>query len=197
MTSGKAICLCHLKWRRKGSARPPVRQPRHLIAFYIDDSRAIIVARAFHQRQMPGRHLRDNDDRWVFLTGGPKAERSISRGLRTVIDPDRTSSKLKRRREVVLQIDRFSRSNGLVGGRKVSIVRLPATYGMKRAESTGFPVEQKPGSKRGESIHGGYEADRLVDGDRIEVNERGIRGVLHAHGKYDVHAGTGVVLAPA
>ncbi len=159
-----------------------------------------------------GRHYRgpgapSATDAWVTPAGQrrsasvsdccPQAERSISRRLRTAVDPERTSSKLKSRCEVVLQIDRFSRSNGLVGSRKVSIVRLPPTYGMKRARSTEFPVEQKPGSERGASIHGGYEVDRLVDGDRIEVDERGITGVLHAQGKYDVHAGTGVVVAPA
>lgn len=54
------------------------------------------------------------------------------------------------------------------------------------------------GSWRGCSFHlpeGGWKL--LVDGDRIEVDERGIRGVPHARGDYHVHAGTGVVLAPA
>jgi len=52
----------HLKWSRKASARPPVRQPRHLIAFYVDDSDAIIVARVFHERQMLSRHLTGHED---------------------------------------------------------------------------------------------------------------------------------------
>jgi plasmid stabilization system protein ParE len=47
----------HLKWSRSASAGPPVRQPRHLIAFYLDDSDDIIVARVFHERQMLSRHL--------------------------------------------------------------------------------------------------------------------------------------------
>lgn len=51
----------HLKWSRKGSAGPSVRQPRHLIAFSIDDSHAIIVARVFHERQMLARYLSDQD----------------------------------------------------------------------------------------------------------------------------------------
>ncbi len=54
--------LYHLKWSRKGPTRPPVRQPRHLIAFYVDDSDTIIVARVFHERQMLSRHLMDHDD---------------------------------------------------------------------------------------------------------------------------------------
>ncbi len=40
---------------------PSARQPRHLIAFYIDDSDAVIVARLFHKRQMLARHLTDLD----------------------------------------------------------------------------------------------------------------------------------------
>jgi plasmid stabilization system protein ParE len=51
----------HLKWSRKESRGPSVRQPRHLIAFYIDDSGAVIVARLFHERQMLARHLTDQD----------------------------------------------------------------------------------------------------------------------------------------
>ncbi len=49
--------LYHLKWSRKATAGQTVRQPRHLIAFYVDDSDAIIVARVFHERQMLSRHL--------------------------------------------------------------------------------------------------------------------------------------------
>ncbi len=49
--------LYHLKWSRKALADSPVRQPRHLIAFYFDDSDNIIVARVFHERQMSSRHL--------------------------------------------------------------------------------------------------------------------------------------------
>ena len=36
--------------------------PRHLIAFYVDDSDAVIVARLFHERQMLSRHLMDHDN---------------------------------------------------------------------------------------------------------------------------------------
>ena len=54
--------LYHLKWSRKTSAGSPVRQPRHLIAFYLDDSDDIIVARMFHERQMLSRHLVEPDD---------------------------------------------------------------------------------------------------------------------------------------
>ncbi len=54
--------LYRLKWSRKDSARPPVRHPRHLIAFYIDDSDTIMVARLFHERQMLTRHLMDRKD---------------------------------------------------------------------------------------------------------------------------------------
>ena len=54
--------LYHLKWSRNASAGPPVRQPRHLIAFYIDSSADIIVARVFHERQVLSRHLVEPDD---------------------------------------------------------------------------------------------------------------------------------------
>lgn len=54
--------LYHLKWSRIASAGPSVRQPRHLIAFYIDDSDDIIVARIFHERQMLSRYLVEPDD---------------------------------------------------------------------------------------------------------------------------------------
>ena len=54
--------IYHLKWSRKGSAGQPVRQPRHLIAFYVDESDAIIVARVFHERQMLAQHLLDPVD---------------------------------------------------------------------------------------------------------------------------------------
>jgi plasmid stabilization system protein ParE len=54
--------LYHLKWSRKVSAGSAVRQPRHLIAFYVDDSDDIIVARVFHERQMLSRYLMEPDD---------------------------------------------------------------------------------------------------------------------------------------
>lgn len=55
--------LYHLKWSPKSSSGLPVRQPRHLVAFYIDDSGAIVVARVFHERQMLSQHLSDPDGR--------------------------------------------------------------------------------------------------------------------------------------
>jgi plasmid stabilization system protein ParE len=58
----KGYFLYHLKWSRKAPAGPPVRQPRHLIAFHIDNSDDIIVARVFHERQMLSRHLMEPDD---------------------------------------------------------------------------------------------------------------------------------------
>ena len=39
-------------------ARVRYRRPRHLIAFYVDDSGDVIVARVFLERQMLSRHLR-------------------------------------------------------------------------------------------------------------------------------------------
>lgn len=59
----KGYFLYHLKWSRKSPAGAPVRQPRHLIAFYTDISDDIIVARVFHERQMLSRHLVESDDR--------------------------------------------------------------------------------------------------------------------------------------
>jgi antitoxin ParD1/3/4 len=58
----------YLKWSRKDSGSPSVRQPRHLIAFYIDDSDAVIVARLFHERQMLARHLSNHDAPWIGRT---------------------------------------------------------------------------------------------------------------------------------
>ena len=58
----KSYFLYHLKWSRKAPADPPVRQPRHLIAFYIDNSEKIIVARIFHERQMLSQHLSEPDE---------------------------------------------------------------------------------------------------------------------------------------
>jgi toxin ParE1/3/4 len=59
----KGYFLYHLKWSRKSPAGASVRQPRHLIAFYTDNSDDIIVARVFHERQMLYRHLVEPDDR--------------------------------------------------------------------------------------------------------------------------------------
>ena len=50
----------HLRSSTKGAPRPSVRQPRHLIVFYLDDSGNVIVARVFHERQMLARHLVDD-----------------------------------------------------------------------------------------------------------------------------------------
>ena len=58
----KGYFLYHLKWGRKAPAGPSVRQPRHLIAFYINNSDDIIVARVFHERQMLSQHLVEPDD---------------------------------------------------------------------------------------------------------------------------------------
>ena len=58
----KGYFLYHLKWSRKTQAGPPVHQPRHLIAFYINSSNDIIVARVFHERQMLSQHLTEPDD---------------------------------------------------------------------------------------------------------------------------------------
>jgi len=58
----KGYFLYHLKWSRKSPAGAPVRQPRHLIAFYTDTSDDIIVARVFHERQMLSQHLTEPDD---------------------------------------------------------------------------------------------------------------------------------------
>lgn len=55
--------LYHLRWSSPASAGSAVRRPRHLIAFYIDDSDQIIVARVFHERQMLSRHLVKPDER--------------------------------------------------------------------------------------------------------------------------------------
>lgn len=47
----------HVKSSKTGKLDPPVRRPRHLIAFYIDQSGDIVVARVFHERQMLKRYL--------------------------------------------------------------------------------------------------------------------------------------------
>ena len=49
--------IYHLKWSRERAAGHPVKRPRHVIAFYVDDSGAIILARVFHDRQLLNRHL--------------------------------------------------------------------------------------------------------------------------------------------
>lgn len=54
--------IYHLKWSREASADSPVRQPRHVIAFYVGDSGEIIVARVFHERLMLSRHLVEPHD---------------------------------------------------------------------------------------------------------------------------------------
>jgi toxin ParE1/3/4 len=47
----------HLKSSAKRQAKATVRRPRHLIAFRVDDSGDVLVARIFHERQMLARHL--------------------------------------------------------------------------------------------------------------------------------------------
>jgi plasmid stabilization system protein ParE len=53
----KGYFLYHLKWSRGAHGDGTVRRPRHLIAFYVDASDTVVVARLFHERQMPSRHL--------------------------------------------------------------------------------------------------------------------------------------------
>lgn len=52
----------HLKYSTKNEAVSRVRNPRHLLAFYIDDRGDVIIARVFHERQMLARHLGDEDE---------------------------------------------------------------------------------------------------------------------------------------
>ncbi len=47
----------HLNASVRSRRNASVRRPRHLIAFYVDDSGDVIVARVFHERQMLARHL--------------------------------------------------------------------------------------------------------------------------------------------
>ena len=47
----------HLKSSVRSRRNASVRRPRHLIAFYVDDSGDVIVARVFHERQMLARYL--------------------------------------------------------------------------------------------------------------------------------------------
>lgn len=51
----------HLKSSTRSGSKSSVQQPRHLIAFYVDDSGDVIVARIFHERQMLARHLIDDE----------------------------------------------------------------------------------------------------------------------------------------
>ena len=46
----------HLRSSAKGRVGT-VRRPRHLIAFRVDDSGDVVVARVFHERQMLARYL--------------------------------------------------------------------------------------------------------------------------------------------
>ena len=45
------------------SGKLSIRRPRHLIAFYADDSGDVIIARVFHERQMLARHIADDLER--------------------------------------------------------------------------------------------------------------------------------------
>ncbi len=47
----------HLKSSVTSRRKASVRRPRHLIAFYVDDSGDVIVARVFRERQMLARHF--------------------------------------------------------------------------------------------------------------------------------------------
>ena len=49
--------IYHLKSSARARREAAVRRPRHLIAFFIDDSGDVIVARIFHERQLPARHV--------------------------------------------------------------------------------------------------------------------------------------------
>lgn len=62
-TSRRAIFFNHLKWSRAAPAGPSVHQPRHLIAFSIDNLDAIIVARVFHKRMIFSRQPAEPDNR--------------------------------------------------------------------------------------------------------------------------------------
>ena len=57
----KGYFTYHLKFSASSASKTWVRRPRHLIAFYLDASGDVIVARVFHERQMLGRHLVDED----------------------------------------------------------------------------------------------------------------------------------------
>lgn len=50
-------CSYHLKSSNRAKRKAPVRRPRHLIVFRIDNSGDVIVARVFHERQLPARHF--------------------------------------------------------------------------------------------------------------------------------------------
>ena len=52
----------HIKSSSDSTPKPSVRQPRHLFAFYVDDTGDVIVARLFHERQMLSRHLDTRDE---------------------------------------------------------------------------------------------------------------------------------------
>jgi len=53
----KGYFIYHLKWVARRTSELRVRRPRHLIAFHIDVSGDVIVARIFHERQMLARYL--------------------------------------------------------------------------------------------------------------------------------------------
>ena len=57
----EGYCIYHLRSSAERTPQPSVRQPRHLVAFYIDDAGDVIVARVFHERQMLSRHLVADD----------------------------------------------------------------------------------------------------------------------------------------
>jgi plasmid stabilization system protein ParE len=49
--------IYHLRLSARGQGKGTVRRPRHLIAFRIEDSGDVLVARVFHERQMLTRYL--------------------------------------------------------------------------------------------------------------------------------------------
>ncbi len=52
----------HIKSSTGRAPKPSVRNPRHLLAFYVDNAGDVIVARLFHERQMLSRHLAPDDE---------------------------------------------------------------------------------------------------------------------------------------
>lgn len=52
----------HIRSSIERAPKPTVRQPRHLVAFYVDDAGDVIVARVFRERQMLSRHLAVDDE---------------------------------------------------------------------------------------------------------------------------------------
>ena len=58
----KGYYTYHIRSSTQRTPKPSVQQPRHLVAFYVDDAGDVIVARVFHERQMLSRHLVADDE---------------------------------------------------------------------------------------------------------------------------------------